>query len=56
MAAGGLATAAVLVVFFARALEPWNGILQRIGVTLPLAALCTVAVWLLVQHEAKGRP
>jgi hypothetical membrane protein len=47
LAAGSLATTAVLALFFSQALESWNGVLQRIGVTLPLAAMCAVAVRLL---------
>ncbi len=47
LVAGSLATAAVLVVFFSDALASWNAVLQRIGVTLPLAAVCAVAVRLL---------
>ncbi len=33
-----LASAAALVLFSSRAVEPWNGIVQRIAVTLPLTA------------------
>jgi hypothetical membrane protein len=42
-----LATAAVLVVFFAGAFPSWAGLLQRIGVSVPLAAVCAVAARLL---------
>ncbi len=42
-----LATAAVLVVFFTGAFPSWAGLLQRIGVTVPLAAVCAVAARLL---------
>jgi hypothetical membrane protein len=42
-----LATAAVLVVFFTGAFPSWAGLLQRIGVTVPLAAVCVVAARLL---------
>lgn len=47
LAAGSLATAAVLAGFVSGAFGSWNGVLQRIGVTLPLAALCAVAARLL---------
>lgn len=47
LSASGLATAAVLAAFVSGALGSWNGVLQRIGVSLPLAALCAVAVRLL---------
>ena len=47
LSAGSLATAAVLAVFVSGALGSWNGVLQRIGVSLPLAALCAVAARLL---------
>jgi hypothetical membrane protein len=42
-----LATAAVLVVFFTGAFGSWAGLLQRIGVSVPLAAVCAVAARLL---------
>jgi hypothetical membrane protein len=42
-----LVTAAVLVVFFTGAFSSWAGLLQRIGVSVPLAAVCTVAARLL---------
>ena len=38
-----LATAAVLVVFFTGAFSSWAGLLQRIGVSVPLAAVFAVA-------------
>jgi hypothetical protein len=41
------ATAAVLAVFFSPAIPAWDAVLQRIAVTLPLAALGAVAVRLL---------
>lgn len=47
LSAGSLATAAVLAVFVSGALGSWDGVLQRIGVSLPLAALCALAVRLL---------
>ncbi len=42
-----LVTAAVLVVFFTGAFSSWAGLLQRIGVSVPLAAVCVVAARLL---------
>jgi len=29
--------------------EPWNGVVQRVAVTLPLAAEMLVAAWLLTR-------
>lgn len=37
----------MLAVFVSGALGSWNGVVQRIGVSLPLAALCAVAARLL---------
>ena len=42
-----LVTAAVLVVFFTGAFPSSAGLLQRIGVSVPLAAVCAVAARLL---------
>ena len=42
-----LVTAAVLVVFFTGAFPSWAGLLQRIGVSVPLGAVCAVAARLL---------
>jgi hypothetical membrane protein len=47
LVAASTATAVVLVVFFAGAFGSSAGLLQRIGVTIPLAAMCAVAVRLL---------
>ena len=52
LVAGSLATLAVLAVFLAGASPAWDGVLQRIGVTLPLAALCAVAARLLATAQA----
>jgi hypothetical membrane protein len=54
LAAGGVATLAVLAVFLAGAPPAAAGVLQRIGVTLPLAALCAVAVRLLAAGQARA--
>jgi hypothetical membrane protein len=43
LAASSLASAGVLGVFFAGAAPSWNGLLQRVAVSLPLAAMCAVA-------------
>jgi len=56
LAASSLVAAAILAVFFSQALAPWNGVLQRIGVTVPLAGLCAVAVRLLVAGRAGSGP
>jgi hypothetical membrane protein len=42
-----MVTAAVLAVFFTGAFSSWAGLLQRIGVSVPLAAVCAVAARLL---------
>ena len=53
-----LASAAVLVVFFTGAFPSSAGLLQRIGVTVPLAAVCAVAARLLTARRVPqpGRP
>jgi len=43
LAACTVATAAILALFLARTTGPWAGTLQRIGVSIPLAALVAVA-------------
>ncbi len=43
-----LASALALAVFASRAVEPWNGIVQRVAVTLALAAEALVATRLLM--------
>lgn len=48
------ATAAVLAVFFSPAIPAWDAVLQRIAVTLPLAALGAVAVRLLALSSRPG--
>ena len=48
LAASGLAAAADLAVFFSPAAPSWDAVLQRIGVTVPLAALAAVAARLLI--------
>jgi len=53
LVAGSLATVAVLAVFLAGAFPGWAGTAQRIGVTLPLAALCAVAARLLATGRAR---
>jgi hypothetical membrane protein len=51
-----LATAAVLVVFFTGAFPSSAGLLQRIGVTVPLAAVCAVAARLLAAGRGEPPP
>jgi hypothetical membrane protein len=55
LVAGSLATVAVLALFFAQAVPSWNAVLQRIGVTVPLAAMCAVAVRLLATGPTGAR-
>jgi hypothetical protein len=43
LAASSLVSAGVLGVFFAEAVPSWNGLLQRVAVSLPLAAMGAVA-------------
>jgi hypothetical membrane protein len=52
LAAASLATVAVLAVFFALPFPAAGGVLQRIGVTVPLAAMCAVAARLLATGPA----
>jgi hypothetical protein len=50
-----VSSAAALVVFASRAVEPWNGVVQRTAVTLALAAESVVAARLLRdESDAKG--
>ena len=52
----GLVTAAVLVVFFTGAFSSSAGLLQRVGVSVPLAAVCAVAARLLtLRREPQPR-
>ncbi len=51
-AAASVATAALLVVFWSRALEPWNGIVQRVAVTVPLGFMAALAWHLLRRPRA----
>ena len=50
--ASSLASAGLLAVFFAEAAPSWDGLLQRIAISLPLAAMCAVAARML----ATGAP
>jgi hypothetical protein len=45
--ATSVATTALLVLFWSRAIEPWNGVVQRAAVTLPLGAMVALATELL---------
>jgi hypothetical membrane protein len=47
LAASSLVSAGVLGVFYAQAAPSWNGLLQRVAVSLPLAAMCAVAARML---------
>jgi Protein of unknown function (DUF998) len=47
LVASSATTAAVLAVFFSPAIPSWDAVLQRIGVTVPLAALAAVAARLM---------
>jgi hypothetical membrane protein len=56
LAGASLATAAVLVVFFTGAFPSSAGLLQRIGVSVPLAAVCAVAARLLAAGRVPRPP
>jgi len=47
--AAWLASAALLALFWSEVLEPWNGIVQRVAVTVPLAFMAALAGWLLAR-------
>ena len=51
-----LISAAALVLFASRAVEPWNGVVQRTSVTLALAAEALVAARMLTLPEAGPEP
>jgi Protein of unknown function (DUF998) len=50
-----LVSAAALALFASRALDPWNGTVQRVAVTLPLTAEVLIAVRMLTAGR-RGRP
>jgi hypothetical membrane protein len=56
LAGASLATAAVLAVFVTGAFPSWAGLLQRIGVSVPLAAVCAVAARLLAARREPQTP
>jgi hypothetical protein len=47
----GLGSAVTLVIFASRAVEPWNPVIQRVAVSLPLGAEVLLAVRLLTLRE-----
>ena len=49
-----LVSAAALALFASRALEPWNGTVQRVAVTLPLAAEVLIAARMLAAGRRAG--
>ncbi len=49
-------TAALLVLFWSRAIEPWNGIVQRFAVTVPLGVMAALAVRLLSRGNVRPAP
>jgi hypothetical protein len=56
LVADALATAAMLAVFFSPAIKSWDAVLQRIAVTLPLAAVVALAARLLTTKPASAGP
>ncbi len=51
-AATSLGTTALLALFWSRAVEPWNGVVQRVAVTVPLGVMAALAAHLLRQDPA----
>jgi len=51
-----LASALALAVFASRAVEPWNGVVQRVAITLALAAEVLLAARLLMLPLTSPRP
>jgi hypothetical membrane protein len=56
LAAAAVAAAGLLVVFYAGPHDSWDGTLQRIAVSLPLAAVAAVAVRLAQLSSATSEP
>ena len=46
-------TTVLLGLFWSRTVEPWNGVVQRVAVTVPLAAMAALALELLGQWPAR---
>lgn len=51
--ATSVGSTALLALFWSRAVEPWNGIVQRVAVTLPLGAMAAFATELLRHHPPR---
>jgi Protein of unknown function (DUF998) len=49
-----LSSAAALALFASRAVEPWNGLVQRVAVTLALTAVLLIAARMLTLHPDSG--
>jgi hypothetical protein len=47
------ASTALLLLFWSRAVEPWNGIVQRVAVSVPLAGMAVLAAELLRRERAE---
>jgi peptidoglycan/LPS O-acetylase OafA/YrhL len=56
LAAAAVAAAGLLVAFYAGPHDSWDGTLQRIAVSLPLAAVAAVAVRLAQLSSVTGQP
>jgi hypothetical membrane protein len=54
LAAAALVSGVILVIFISGAATPWEGTLQRLGVSLPLAGLVVVA--LVTWHNSRRQP
>jgi hypothetical protein len=55
LVAAAVATAVLLIVFVAHTFRAWDGTLQRVAVSIPLAIMCAVALRLL-QTSPRARP
>jgi Protein of unknown function (DUF998) len=55
LVAAAVATAVLLIVFVAQTFRAWDGTLQRVAVSVPLAIMCAVALRLL-QTAPRARP
>jgi hypothetical protein len=54
-AATAAGTAALLGLFWSRTIEPWNGIVQRVAVTVPLGVMAALALELLGRGPGRSQ-
>jgi hypothetical protein len=55
-AATAAGIAALLALFWSRGVEPWNGIVQRVAVTIPLGVMAALALELLAHRPGNRSP